>query len=41
MPIYREMQRRVVELEAVQQRVAELEAEMEQLRAEQERRTEG
>ncbi len=41
MPIYREMQRRVVELEAVQQRVAEVEAEMEQLRAEQERRTEG
>jgi len=40
-PIYREMQRRVVELEAVQQRVAEVEAEMEQLRAEQERRTEG
>ncbi len=41
MPIYREMQRRVVELEAVQQRVAELEAEVQQLRAEQERRTEG
>jgi len=40
-PIYREMQRRVVELEAVQQRVAELEAEVQQLRAEQERRTEG
>ena len=40
-PIYQEMQRRVVELEASQRRVAELEAEVARLRAEQERSTEG